>query len=912
MDKLQELKSFCRAEIRIDTISQTIYSVDASIFEIKPLGVALPRSIEELIELVQNARLLNLPLIPRGAATGTTGGCLGEGVVVDLSQHLTQIFGFDEKKETVDCQPGVIQDSLNRFLAPFGRRLGPDTSTGNRATLGGMASNNAAGARSLIYGTMRESLVVADLLLYCGKVITLKALSEEEWNQKQSLQDEEGQIYRSLDHIRTHYAEEIVRKFPPLHRRSSGYALDTFLGPFPLNPAKLLAGAEGTLGIITRMELKTAPLLKAKELYFLGYNDINSAARAVPELLTTAPSSLELLDDKILRTGLHAPSLKGKTGWLTSTPAFALVAEYTRTLNPNEVSLLQKGSCLQSIQPQEWPHVWELRKSGLGLLLSKRSYSRALAFIEDIALPPDQLASFFEWFIPYLQSKGKDAGLYGHAGPGCLHIRPYMDLRSPEERALMQEIMIDVARELIKRRGALSGEHGDGWIRSWLNPFLFGPALETAFIELKNAFDPEGGMNPGKKCGSSLPLHHLRLNVASSPPTFLPFEKEGGLALSVDLCNGNGACRKKEGVMCPSFQATGEEFDSTRARAEVFKKALVSPQGLASEELHQILDRCLQCKGCKTECPSSVDMAKMKSEALYHYHLAKGMTFREKIFAHFGSLSEKMFPFRRIAAPLMNSWAGRRLLSLLTIQGPLPVFASERASLLLKQLKQPSGNKIGLSLDTFTEFYHPEIGLAAVSVLNKLGFYVEVIPWSCCGRPAISKGCLPTARELANKRAQLMLPYLNEEVAVLTLEPSCHSVLRDEFSEFIPSALKPYLLSFDEWIIPKIAPYLSLNDSHALWHRHCHQKTHEENGFPCSILEELPSGCCGMAGSFGHEKEHVHLAKEIGELFLFPKVRALPNGTQLIASGTSCRSHIKNHTGKRALHLAEWLDEILY
>ena len=534
-DKHAELEAALRqhthCEVHFDSISRHIYSVDASIYEVLPLGVAIPTNIEDLQKAVQLAGSLGISIIPRGAATGITGGCLGAGLILDTSKYLTRILALDLPAKKVTCQPGVIQDELNRFLRPHGLRLGPDTSTGDRATLGGMAANNAAGARSLIYGQMVDAVEEIELILVSGQKLPFGSVSEEQWRAKLALPNEEGAIYRAAEEIRTQQAGAIRAHFPPLPRRVSGYNLQHLLGPFPLNLAKLIVGSEGSLGVISSLTLKLVEKPRYQELCLLRFDNILEAMERVPALLQEKPSALELIDDKILAAAREAPSLQGKLHGLMATPAVVLMLEFQE---PKAEQLVKRFPELPSDIIREesaMQHIYEIRKSGLGLLLSKRSYSRAIAFIEDLAVPPGALLTFMQRFLSYLHSKGKEAGIYGHVGAGCLHIRPYMDLRSPAEIALMQEIMRDTAVMVRDVGGAMSGEHGDGLIRSWLNESLYGAEIVTAFQKLKTAFDPLGLMNPHKVV-TPLPVdQNLRQPPRKEPSTFLSLSQEGGLSL---------------------------------------------------------------------------------------------------------------------------------------------------------------------------------------------------------------------------------------------------------------------------------------------------------------------------------------------------------------------------------------------
>ena len=658
----KELKTSIEGEVHFDEITRHVYSVDASIFEITPLGVVIPKNKTDLLRIVEIAGHFKIPLIARGAATGITGGCLGRGLILDLSKYLTHIVSIDLQHEFVICQPGVIQDDLNQQLALSGYRLGPDTSTGNRATLGGMLANNAAGARSLRYGKMADHVQSVEMILSGGERLSFSSVSEEEWMFKEQQNNREGEIYRTLRKIRNNYKEEILKHYPDIPRRVSGYNLDELIKSLPLQTAKLIAGSEGTLGIATEIKLGIVPKPFATGLLLIFFSDLLEALHHTPQLLAHHPLSLEMIDSQIISLGRKSPQMRNRLDWLQGDPQAIFILEMEGS-SVNDVKAKIEEVCQQTVMqkigyaqipilhPTQMSHVWNLRKAGLGILLSKRSYSRAVAFIEDIAVPPLQLASFMERFCTYLASHGKQAGIYGHVGAGCMHIRPYMDLRDPEEIPLMRQMMHDISSLIVEYGGALSGEHGDGWIRSWLNPKMFGKPLMEAFKKLKEAFDPLHLMNPGKIIPQTDDWEELRARPGvplQSPPTFLDFNPEGGFELAVDMCNGNGLCRKKDGVMCPSFQATQEEFHSTRARAQALRSIVhqrLPLEAFTSQGLYDVMDLCLSCKGCKTECPSQVDMAKLKSEFLYHYQEKHGYPLRSRLFGSIGFLNSCMSSF---------------------------------------------------------------------------------------------------------------------------------------------------------------------------------------------------------------------------------------------------------------------------
>lgn len=940
---IEELKKRVTSEVRVDSVSKALYSVDASIYEVQPLAIIIPRTKEDLIQAIKIAHKHKVPIIPRGAATGITGGCLGEGLVIDTSKYLHQILSINYEQEYAIVQPGVVQDTLNAALEKRGYRLGPDTSTGNRATIGGMVGNNAVGAHSLKYGHMCDHVEAIELILADGSILNFHPCTQKDWEEKCSLNSVEGHIYKTIDSIEKEYKNDIEKDFPKVKRRSSGYNLNELSTH---NLAKLITGSEGSLGFVTEVKLRICKRPSHQALVLLAVDDMLKAIKDVPHYLSTTPFALEMIDEKIIQMGSSCPSMKGKLSWLESTPAAIIVAEFeAETEDALEVKCKEFHSRFSGQSYIFWSkiindkelqkEVWELRKSGLGLLLSKRSYSRAIAFIEDIAVPASHLYDFMNRFITYLQAQNKEAGIYGHIGDGCLHIRPYIDLRQEDELALMQKIMTDTAKLVKEAGGTLSAEHGDGLIRSWMNPDFFGKRLFEAFTKIKHAFDPDNLMNPGKIIPTTALTENLRLSpktVIKSVPTFFDYSREGGFELAVDLCNGNGLCRKKENIMCPSFQVSCDEKDSTRARANALRAAThgkIEHEELFSKEFYDVMDLCIQCKGCKTECPSQVDMAKMKAEYLYAYHKERGVPLRSYLFGYIGNFYRIGAFFPSISNALLKIKPFKWLLTLfgITDKRQLPLLAKRRFSQeVQKRERAVSSKKIVLFNDTFTEFLSPSIGSASVTILERLGYEVIVPEWHCCGRTLISKGLLPEAKSKAEALLNILYPYAKGHIVICGIEPSCLLTIRDEWRDLHLDkekidAVVSMSKTLDEVLyddLELLAPQLRPLNAHILVHGHCHQKAlcgmqktlAILKSIPGASCEEIPSGCCGMAGSFGYEKEHEAFSKAIGELVLFPYIRSHKEAI-IIASGTSCRSQIMDGCAVKAYHLAELLQQQL-
>lgn len=949
MDALHNtLKSNLRGEVHFEELYKKIYSVDASIFEVEPLGVVVPKDKIDLISALEIASEYGMNVTPRGAATGITGGCLGKGLIIDLSTHLNRILEINIAQEYAVCEPGVVQDRLNDALFPFGYRLGPDTSTGNRATIGGMVANNAAGARSLHYGRMVDHIESIELALAGGRLLTCGPLRMPQWTEKMNQRDEEGHIYREVSRIQKQYREEILRRFPKIPRHVSGYNLDQLLTEGPVNLSKLITGSEGTLGIATEIKVRISRILKHTGLCILHVEDMIKEMNHIEYMLSFHPISLEMIDNKILEMGRLSPSVRGKLDWLTGNPQAVFVVEFEGD-NRNEVEqkLEHFSSKMKDMQigyahtllvdQLKMNHVWDVRKAGLGLLLSKRSYNRAIAFIEDLSVAPENLAPFMQEFRNYLKHNDKEAGIYGHIGSGCMHIRPYIDLRKPEELSHMVKIMSDVSDMILKYSGALSGEHGDGLIRSWLNEKMFGKELYQAFGELKAAFDPRNLMNPGKIVNGPAVTENLRLNPdakIAKIPTFLDFSSEGGFELAADLCNGNGQCRKAEKIMCPSFQATGNEYDTTRARAQSLRAVIngrMPIEELTGDAIYDVMDLCLECKGCKTECPSQVDMAKMKSEILYQYQEKHGYFFRNYLFGHINNINKLTSPLASLFNRFSKSGLGKKLLKAvgITPNRTLPELANERFSTWFKkQTQKPSAKKVVLFNDTYTEYNTPEIGKATFKILRALGYQVFIITNQCCGRPLISKGLLKPARLKAQHLVNELSPFAELNYPIIGLEPSCLFAIKDDYKGLLGKAdghicksldrIIEACTTLDEFLCKHLQDGMlplsfSPTRANVLVHVHCHQKAligtesclKALRGVPSFDVKEIESGCCGVAGSFGYEKEHYELSMKIGNLHLLPTIRHSNNEYLIVANGVSCRAQVEHGTNRRALHLAE-------
>lgn len=932
-DFQKALKNTVRGELRFDPLSKRIYSVDASIYEIEPVGVFLPHDTEDVQAAVSLAKDFQIPIIARGAATGITGGCIGKGLIIDFSKFLHQIEEIDYESGYAICQTGVVQDVLNAALLNQGMRLGPDTSTGNRATLGGMIANNAAGSYSLRYGMMVDHLIEAEIVLADGSLISLGEEQAHHWETHLQKKSQEGTIYRAADQVRSEYKKEIEDQYQPLPRRASGYRLDTLLQNSPPNLAKILCGSEGTLGMITKAKVKICQAPQHQVMLLCFFDSLQAALACVPQILFHSPLSVELVDQMILDQAKKHPDAKNQLEWLEGNPAAVLVIEFdglSSDMSQKAALNCQKElSCKSTFLTSKelMSAVWKVRKSGLELLQSKRSYRRAVAFIEDLSVPPEHLPQFMEELLPLLQESTQVAGIYGHVGAGCIHIRPYIDMRNVQEVKAMKQLAEQSAMLIKRYHGAMSGEHGDGLVRSWANASILGPQIIQAHQIIKDAFDPDNLMNPGKilTAAKQIPLENLRLSPKTehlTVSTFLDFSKEGGFALAVDLCNGNGLCRKKEGIMCPSFQATNDEYDTTRARAQTLKTVIEKGGGhLTDSALQEVLDLCLECKGCKRECPSQVDMAKMKAESLYQMQEKQGYSWRNKLFGYTPWINRLLSKAPTLSNQINRSKPIKWLLAKtgITPKRTLPILSTP----LHKQLPifKQYEDRVVLFSDTYSTHHCPDVALSAIDIIQDLKFTPLIPPWKCCGRTYFSKGMLKQAKRQAQTVVNLLYPYAEQGLNIIILEPSCHSMLFDDYRGLLGedpkwlSVQKKFLL-FEEWLLlqqehfPKI---FKEQEADITIHSHCHQKALKGEGsakklltlFPNIRYQILETGCCGMAGSFGYESEHYELSMKIGSLSLFPALSQTEN--KICSNGFSCRHQIEDGTGKIALHLAQIL-----
>jgi FAD/FMN-containing dehydrogenase/Fe-S oxidoreductase len=988
-DLVADLRRRVRGEVRFDAVSRAIYSTDASIYEIEPLGVILPRDADDVQAVVEITRDAGAPLLPRGGGTSLAGQTVGRAVVLDFSKYMNGVLEINAEAGQGRVQPGIVRHELLRALAPAGLIYGPETSTSTRATLGGMIGNNSSGSRSIVYGKTVDTVLAVRAMLADGTYITFDEVSPTEAARRARTDGTEGRLYRNVTRIIEGSRDEVARRFPKVQRRVGGYNLDEFPPDGRMNLAKLVVGSEGTLAVVTEATVRLARRPAATVLAVFQFDDIIPALEHTAEILQTGPTAVELTDRYIIDLARRTRDLSQRLTFVDGDPGAILAVEYAgeshAALEPalDRLEAIMRragyrGAMRRILDPAAQANLWAVREAGVGLLLGMKSARKPVAFVEDSAVGPERIAEYTRRFREIVRRHGTDASFYGHASVGLLHTRPILDLHQPRDVAEMHAIAEEIADLVREFGGALSGEHGDGLSRGEFVQKMFGPALYAAFRDVKATFDPEGRMNPGKIVDAPPMTESLRYQAEASVPgaasaggrapahgrpvagwagTIQDFSRDGGVRSAIELCSGVGACRKPRGAtMCPSYMVTLEEAHSTRGRANALRAAISGdlPDGaLTSRELYDVMDLCIACKACKAECPSNVDMAKLKHEFLAGYYDRHGLPLRARLFGHVAALGPLGCAAAPVANPLLASapvrWALERFAGI-DARRRLPPFAQRRfsrwwrahsaargalgarspraaAAASGKFAAVPGQGRVALFVDTFTEYYSPWIGEAAVRVLEAAGCRVEPVPLSCCGRPMISNGMLRQAQTLAARTLDRLRPYVDAGVPIVGLEPSCIVTFKDEYPDLLPGAAADSLaraaLAFEEYLGALdgagIRPPYARRDVRVLMHGHCHQKAMIRTGpalaalraVPGSTVEEIDSGCCGMAGSFGVEREHYDISIAMGERVLFKAVRAAPDDTVVVASGTSCRQQIAHGTGRRALHLAEALASAL-
>lgn len=974
-DFLSELQKNVRGDLRTDAYSRTLYSTDASIYQVEPYGVLIPQTLEDVQAAVELAARYQVPLLPRTAGSSLVGQAVNEALVIDFTRHLDQVLEVNPQEKWVRVQPGIVLDELNLYLRQFGLQFGPDPASSNRAAMGGIVSNNSTGAHSILYGMTADHVLEMNVILNDGSTAHFAPLKPAELTQKMNGNGRESDIYRQLHQLTDNPANrKIIQQNTPHHwRRCGGYNLDRLVADeklsfqWPVNPrfnlAKLISGAEGTLAVITDLKLNLVPRPTQTALAIVHFDNLHTALTAVPTMLEVGPSAIEVLDNLGLTLCREVPEYaRLLTAFIEGQPNCVLITEFYGE-NEDELRFkvdrltvhLQKQrvghiAITTAFTPARQADVWKVRKVGLGLLMSIKGDHKPIPFIEDAAVPVEHLAEYVQKVEQFCHDIGTDVAYYAHASAGCLHVRPLINSKKAKEVAKLPQIT-QFSVDLLKGYGgSFSSEHGDGRARSWLNETFFGPDLYGLYKQVKQIFDPDNIFNPGNIIDAGPMTENLRFgeNYEFSPvKPHIDFSEHGdspsdGFDRAVEMCNGAAICRKRTiDTMCPSFQVTREEMHSTRGRANLLRAAYsgkLPANEQTSQQLYEAMDLCIECKACKAECPSSVDMAKIKFEFLAQYYDVHGVPLRTRLFADIGRFNQLG---SGALAPIAN-WslqnglvrAGMEQLLGISAERKLPAFARTSFAAWFRahqasRITHHVSRHVVLFIDPFTNHTEPDIAQAAVAVLEAAGFGIEVVAGDD-GRSAISKGLVDKAKARAHDTVNKLAPFAQQGIPIVGLEPSSLLSLRDEYLYLLKGdgrvqQVADHAYTFEEFIA-KLADDGELNlnftdkPRHILLHGHCHQKALVGTGPSKKILslppnytvEEVDSGCCGMAGAFGYEAEHVDISRQMAERRLLPAVRAAEKDTIVAAAGTSCRHQImEGVNGRTALHPAEILRDAL-
>ncbi|UEG52435.1 FAD-binding protein [Mucilaginibacter daejeonensis] len=935
------------------------YATDASIYQEKPLAVVLPAEINDIKELIAFATQHKLTLIPRAAGTSLAGQVVGKGIVVDISHKFTSILGVNKEEKWVRVQPGVIRDDLNAYLRPYGLLFGPETSTASRAMIGGMVGNNSCGLHSIVWGAVRDHLLEVNAILSDGSEVVIKV-----GDHTQGHTGLKGKIYHELnDMLSNEHNQQLIKNSYPkkdVVRRNTGYALDALLQmqPYqadgqPFNLCSLIAGSEGTLAFITEVKLQLLDLPPSQiSVVCIHTNSIDEALRANIVALKHKPMASELVDKFIMDFTINHPEYHKNRFFIEGDPAAILMVEFMADTAEassgqanaliNELQALGLGYAYPVLHNKDTVFAWDVRKAGLGLLRNIQGDAQPVNLIEDCAVSPLELPDYVKDLEVVLKKHGVQASYYAHAGAGELHIEPIVNLKTTEGQAAFRGILADTVELIKKYNGSLSGEHGDGRLRGEFIPTVLGSETYELLRKVKYLFDPNNIFNAGKVIDTPKMDTHLRVDTKPVPvtDTIFNFNKNGSILRLAEKCSGSGDCRKTAvtgGLMCPSYMATRQEKDTTRARANVLRQYLSGQETnpFDHEEIKEVMDLCLSCKGCKIECPSSVDVAKMKAEFLQHYYDANGVPMRAKLIGNFTKQMKLASIAPGVYNAIVNNDVARRAMNKLIGFHPdrtMPELAKQTLRSWFKGRKatRSAGKLVYLFCDEFTNYNDVEIGKKAIQLLENLGYQVVIPEHLESGRTYLSKGLVRKAAEIANQNVQLLGDLISKDAPLIGIEPSAVLTFRDEYvdlakDENLEKALRiaKHTFTIEEFIAQEFtegrisAEQFSDEKRTVAIHGHCYQKSLSSQSYIQTMLSIpanyevslIPSGCCGMAGSFGYEEEHYEVSNKIGELVLFPFVRSQPEEVIIAAAGTSCRHQIKDGTSRKAKHPVEILGE---
>ena len=941
-----ELRQAIRGEVLADEVSLGLYATDASNYQILPVVVVLPLDANDVRSALTIASRHRLPILPRGGGTSLAGQTVAAAMVLDLSKYMNRILDLDVKARTVRVEPGVVRDELNAVVAEHGLHFAPDPSTANRANVGGMIGNNSSGAKSILFGKTIDHVEELKVLLVDGTTLDLRSLSPDELAARTQGNTREAEICRGLRRIVDENRDEIAARYPKVMRRVGGYPLDELVSDYGWNPAKILVGSEGTLAVTLEAKLRLEPLPRHKSICVAHFRELLEAIHAVEQILPLGPSAVEVLDHTVLRLARDNRAAAQICDFLEGDPAAVLIVEFYGDTAADVADRAHRVAVELDARDLGYAYpvvldsagqarVWEVRKNGLGLMLGMKGDRKPLPFIEDAAVPIPVLPEYIAKVLDICRSLDVDAAMYAHASVGVIHVRPILDLRKSGDIEKMRRIAERTFELVVQYGGAWSGEHGDGLVRSSFNERYFGAQLYRAFAEIKELFDPQNLMNPGKIVDAP-PMHqNLRYGETyhvNGGDSVFQYRADGSFAAAIEMCSGVGACRKTlGGTMCPSYMATRDEEHSTRGRANALRLAMsgqLGPEGLTSRRLREALDLCISCKACKTECPSNVDMATLKSDVLQKVYDRHGSTLRDRLIRDSPMLARQLVGRW---APVVNSVQASLPFRILleTVAGfdrrrTLPAVADE--PLRRWMAGQPAidgGREVALFADTYLDCHEPGSGKAAVELLTACGYRVVLVSGGCCQRPRITHGFLRLARQDGEATLRQLDAYVQRGVPVLVCEPSCASALTDDLPDLVgdrelADRVAAGVTMIDVFLDAEVAagrlePGFKPSTDSVLIHGHCHQKAlygteamkRVLSQVPGLVVDEVDSGCCGMAGSFGYEKEHYEISRTIGEDRLFPAIRELDEATTIIACGFSCRHQIEHFTGRRARHWVE-------
>ncbi len=939
-----------------DDMTRALYSTDASMYAMKPVAVLVPKHEQDVQTALKVTSEIGIPVLPRGGGSSLAGQGVNTALVIDFTVHLDDILEIDPEAQTARVEAGVTLSELNRAAAEHGLMVGPDPASANRATLGGMLANNSTGTHSIAYGNFIHHVHEAEVLLADGTSATFEPLDHDGWQERMRRDGLEGDIYRGLDAM-LEAGREVIENDTPSHwRRNNGYRLETLLEE-ERNLAKLICGSEGTLAVATEITCNLVEKPARTALGVVHFETRDDALRAVTTVLDTDPTAVELFDGVAIERTRKTPGYGERLTFIEGEPGGVLITEYSgdseddirgqlQALDRAMANTKRGYSVVRVVEPDAVKNVWSIRKEGLGLLMGVEGDYKPWAFIEDASVPVENLADYIDELSTFIDDTDTRAAYYAHASAGCLHVRPFINTRDEDEMDKMARIAGESLDLVKKYGGVVSSEHGDGIARGWANPEILGEDLYELCRTTKSIFDPDRLLNPGKVVDTPMMTQHLRMGPDYETRPFrteLDFSEDGGFTGAIEKCNGNGACRKlRAGTMCPSFMATRKEQDSTRGRANALRNVLsgdLPEEAMTGDDMKEVMDLCIQCKACKTECPSNVDMAKIKTEWQNHYWSKHSMPLRTRLFSRQPDWAR--WVSGTPLAPLVN-WFGST--SLLRSMGewmlgidadrPAPPFARQTFEQWFRSRADASGWSSGprvvLFADSFNAYHTPPPLQAAARFLEATGHRVELPDTRpCCGRTLLSKGRISAAQRRALRTVETLYPYVEDDVPIVGLEPSCILTLRDEFLDLLPGEPRAEKVAeaaytFEEYAARRAeaGAFADLDwtadRADVLLHGHCHQKaligteaTESVLSLPGYQVEAVDAGCCGMAGSFGYEAEHTEVSKQMAELRLAPAVRDADAETIIAAPGFSCRSQIKDVTDRTAQHPAELLWDAL-